>query len=495
MPDKHEIIANVEKYTASELVDYIESGIITLEEIEFSVSEDVYREVYDKLNRLFDGPDTVPPGEKTRPMQWYEVDQNNIESLKRFVRENPHDSQCDEARRLINALRREAMIGLGAQALISRINEIGTNEKDSNSKDAAIVSEIIERLSKKRVTREQFLGIIRNDKNLLSSYVLTSLVEKGVIMYSELEHLGIDRRFIEHLANKVPRQTFKMPQKLSEIGKLSTEVYFWGIPSSGKSCALGAIMSVANNGLVASMAKNPTCQGYDYMTRLSTLFKEDGKVGTLPEGTSIYSTYEMGFDLTDGNGAVHPITCIDLAGELVRCMYKRNANETLDKDEAESLNTLTDILVDNRTGNRKIHIFVIEYGGEARLYEGLSQPEYLDAALDYIERTKIFDTETDAIYIMLTKVDKTGKVGQPLVKELKSYIISKYKGFYDRLQRICIDREINGGEVECIPFSLGQVCFQDYCLFNEAPAANMVRKLIIRAKGFKKGKLRAILKK
>ncbi len=86
MPDKHEIIANVEKYTASELVDYIESGIITLEEIEYSVSEEVYREVYDKLNRLFDGPDTVPPGEKTRPMQWYEVDQNTIEALKRFVR-------------------------------------------------------------------------------------------------------------------------------------------------------------------------------------------------------------------------------------------------------------------------------------------------------------------------------------------------------------------------------------------------------------------------
>jgi hypothetical protein len=90
---------------------------------------------------------------------------------------------------------------------------------------------------------------------------------------------------------------------------------------------------------------------------------------------------------------------------------------------------------------------------------------------------------------MLTKVDKTGVKGQALVDVLTQYIEDNYKGFYQGLEKICRDCEINGGKVERIPFSLGQVCFQDYCLFNEAPAANVVKKLLTRSKGFKNGKL------
>ena len=53
----------------------------------------------------------------------------------------------------------------------------------------------------------------------------------------------------------------------------------------------------------------------------------------------------------------------------------------------------------------------------------------------------------------------------------------------------CEDYEINNGIVEIIPFSLGQVCFQDYCLFDERPAANIVRKLLERTKGFKNDRI------
>ncbi len=80
-------------------------------------------------------------------------------------------------------------------------------------------------------------------------------------------------------------------------------------------------------------------------------------------------------------------------------------------------------------------------------------------------------------------------MGQELVRVLSKYIDENYKGFYQGLEKICRDYEINGGKVERIPFSLGQVCFQDYCLFNASPAENVVKKLLIRSKGFKNGKL------
>lgn len=528
MPSKQAIIDNIEEYSAAELVQYIKDGIVSFNELcdetdgyfPASVRKEVQRMLAGSedddwqnakrvnteeafLNFLKTYPDSRHADDartaivtiqreaahNARKGLWDSIDKTDISALRNFIQENPTDSHCMEARRLINAIQEEEFLGFDINALIDRIHAIQT-DKDVNDPDAEIAKEISNNLKRKKISQNDLLEVIKKDNNLLRASVLKKLINDGYLEYSDFLKIGIDKRFIQHLAKGESKQRFGLPKELQKINKVSTEIYFWGIPSSGKSCALGAVLSVASNGSVArSMSKDPDCQGYGYMTRLSQLFKSDGKVGTLPEGTSIYSTYEMGFDLEDENGASHPITCIDLAGELVRCMYKSDAGEEMSDDEIKALDTLTNVLVDNRTVNRKIHFFVLEYGGEDRKYEGLSQTEYLDAALRYIERTKIFQTETDAIYLMLTKVDKTGVVGQELVSVLTDYIEKNYKGFYQGLEKICRDHEINGGKVERIPFSLGEVCFQDYCLFNEAPAANVVKKLLIRSKGFKNGKL------
>ena len=302
----------------------------------------------------------------------------------------------------------------------------------------------------------------------------------------------IDPEFIAYMMSVKPVTPYSQStEKLKSVHKEScTEIYFWGIPSSGKSCALGAILSVANNGKVAlSMKKDNKCQGYGYMTRLSNLFKNNGTVSTLPEGTAVTSTYEMGFDLEDQNQKVHPITCIDLAGELVRCMYKKDAKEKPNPQQEEVLDTLTNVMINNRTQNRKIHFFVIEYGAEDRLYEGLPQQVYLEAAVAYIQSTGIFKKDTDGLYLLISKVDKAKAYGEELVKKLKSYINDNYQGFYNGLKKICRDNEINGGEVEIIPFSLGEVCFQNYCKFDDRAAAKVVNKIIDRTYGYKPGKM------
>lgn len=528
MSSKQEIIDNVEYYSAAELVMYIKSGILTFGELCEETAGYLPANVRKEIQQLLAGsededwqnvkalnsedaymdflskyPDSKHADEarsaisyikleavnKANQKQWDLVDKTDIEALRKFVKENPSDVHCQEARKMINKIQEEEFSGFDIDALVDIIHAIQT-DKNVNDPDTQIVKEISSYLERKKISQSDLLEIVRQDNNILRAYVLKKLIEDGYIEYSDLKKIGIDSRFIQHLYKGESKQGFLIPNELQKINKVSTEVYFWGIPSSGKSCALGAILSVANNGSVArSMSKDPDCQGYGYMIRLAQLFKSDGKVGTLPEGTSIYSTYEMGFDLEDVNGVTHPITCIDLAGELIRCMYKSDAGEEMSDDEIKALDTLTNVLVDNKTINRKIHFFVLEYGGENRKYEGLSQTEYLDAALRYIERTQIFKTETDAIYLMLTKVDKTGVVGQQLVDILTQYIDDNYKGFFNGLEKICKDHEINGGRVERIPFSLGKVCFQDYCLFNEAPAANVVKKILMRSKGFKNGKL------
>lgn len=531
MPNKQAIFDDIEQYSASELADYIRSGIFTFEELKQETEGYLSAAVRKDLEQILANseqdcwskaqqenteeaylyflrsyPDSshaddaraairTLKSEKEHSAQqsrWEQVDKNDIKSLKDFISNNPTDPHIREARQRLSKLQEEEFLGPDTDALIKRIHSIETDKRIVDP-DLAIGNEIINYLQNGKISQDVLLAVIKRDNNLLRTSVLKKLIEDGFLTYEDFINIGIDSRFVKYLAGGSSRVSFIQSRKLEKINKKSTEIYFWGIPSSGKSCALGAILSVANNGKIArSMAKDPDCQGYGYMTRLAQLFKINGEVGILPEGTSIYSTYEMGFDLEDEKGAMHPITCVDLAGELVRCMYKSSAGEQMSVDETEALETLTRVLVDNRSVNRKMHFFVLEYGGENRQYEGLSQTEYLDAALRYIERTEIFRTETDAIYLMLTKVDKAGVVGAELVNVLTQYIEDNYKGFYQGLERLCKQYEINNGKVERIPFSLGKVCFRDYCLFNEATAANVLKKILARSRGFRNGRFQRV---
>jgi hypothetical protein len=418
---------------------------------------------------------------------WNNVDKRDIKQLQDFINQYPLSPYIQEAKRLLHDLRQEQYLGVDIKALEKQIKAIRT-DTSINNPERAIYDKIVSYLNSGKITVTDLLSAIEEDNNFISGTVANLLWENGYI--TDFSATGIDSDFIAHMMSNVTPQKFSKPEPIVRITKSPcTEVYFWGIPSSGKSCALGAILSAAKNGRTAkSMQQDPDCQGYGYMTRLSNLFRSNGSVGTLPEGTAISSTYEMGFILEDEEGKEHPITCIDLAGELVRCMYKQDAGEILTTEQEQVLKTLTDILIDNRTKNRKIHFFVIEYGAEDREYEGLPQQDYLAAAVAYIQRTGIFKKDTDGLYLLVTKVDKAKVVGKELQETLKNYILENYQGFYNGLKKICKDNEINGGKVDIQPFTLGSVCFQSYCKFKEDTAAAVVRTLINRSYGYKPGK-------
>ena len=442
-----------------------------------------------------------PPVQKDPPVSddWNSVDKESIPALQAFIETHPDSPHIPEAKRLINKIinknEGDSLAGIDMDALIKKINNIQADKKVLNP-DETVYNLIISNLSKKNnISMEELVRAMTYDKNLLGARVVHKLYDEGYLVKEDFVKMGVDRAFIQHMLDDVRPKSFAQPEPLYEISRFSTEIYFWGIPSSGKSCALGGILSVANNGSVAShMDKDNHCQGYGYMSRLMLQFKNDGSVGTLPEGTSTTATYEMGFDLTDMKGLVHPITCIDLAGEMIRCMYKFDSGEDMPEDELRTLDTLTKILVDNRTNNRKMHFFVIEYGADDRYYEGLPQKTYLEAAVSYIKNFEIFKRDTDAIFILVSKVDKAPK-GANRNEVVKEYLQRNYQGFINGLKAICRQNEINGGELEIVPFSLGTVCFQNYCQFEDDAAKMVVNKIIERTPGYKQDKFHKIIGK
>ena len=526
---KQSILDDVQLYTAQELYQHIMDGVVTFEELVNESEGHFLPKVRKQLEKMLEG------GEEE---EWYNVQKRDNESgYKGFIALHPKSFHCAEARDRIKALQAlgaqdqadrewegldkgslDALQGFnkrypksphtreandliwdifnpyGPDRLVGEIRQIETDPLVLE-KSAPIVELIKKRIQEKKISSGDLLALLKDDHNIFSSAVVFELCSSAFLHFQDLLDIGIKRPFIQRLLEHESSEQLPFTGPIVKINKVSTEIYFWGIPSSGKTCALGGILHVANDGHTArTMIRDTECQGYGYMTSLPEMFHSNG-VCRLPPGTPVYATYEMGFDLIDNKKATHPITLIDLAGELVRCMYKFMAKLPLSDQEELALDTLTRILIDNRSVNRKVHFFVVEYGGENRLYDGKNQSVYLDAALRYIEQTKIFEKDTDAIYLIITKVDIIGQHGAELQETLRKYIESSdYKAFYNGLEYICERHQINGGVVEVIPFSLGEVCFQDFCIFNENASSKVVKKILERSKGFKSDKFNKFIK-
>lgn len=423
--------------------------------------------------------------------QWYkELDKKNRDALIRYLDKYPESRHAVEAQKLIEQLEFQDEI-YDDDYLLELINNI---REDKLIRGSAKLDALAENLRKLiiegKFTREKISCFICRHPNALTVDEISVLLKKALVSNSKLEEGGIDSRFIKAVKYARRSETFKAPDRISQISGTSTEVYFWGLPSSGKSCAIGAILSVANNGNIADSMECNQCQGYDYMSQLVSNFSATEEVAVLPPGTKITSTYEMAFDLHDNRNQVHPITIIDLAGELIRCFHLVKAGTKLDEEQQDAWNTLQSLLVSKRSENRKIHFFVIEYGAERNKYDNVAPDFYLQAVAKDIDQMGLFRHDTDAIYVMITKVDKTGLKGRALEQKLRGYINNYYKGFCNTLSEICNANNINGKKLLCIPFSLGRVCFSDLSIFDEKPAANVVRELLVRSAGISKSIIR-----
>lgn len=526
MPKKSAILNNVTEYSPEDLASYIQQGFVTLDELvnntdgEFtakmqlgvekllagSEDEDFKKvmesasiaDLQDFLNKYPMGtvahldavrerkhvlekiPASEPIVEESNgeEEEWFSIkNAGDIKLLEAFKEKYPNTSHLFELNKLITAEKNKEHSRKKSPIILkSMIN------KANSAEDVSKIIQVL--LENKTITIGMLLELIRQDHNLLSSAACNDIISRGILNRNDLSKCGIDNGFINKMLTNARSQNFEPARPLQTIAEPCTEVYFWGIPFSGKTCALGAILSAAKNGLAArSMIPDNSCQGFGYMNRLSTIFSP-GRICRLSGGTPVTSTYEMRFDLEDQEHKIHHVACIDLAGELFTCMFMKDAGEQMREDQKQALETLHNILLENRSNNRKIHFFVIEYGAEKRIYNGLPQAEYLNSAAAHLNSIGLFDSNTDAIYVLISKVDNASYEGS-LEEHLLKYMTKNYLGFYNNLLLICKEHGINKGRVKIVPFSIGNVCFKDYCQFDATSATKMVD-LLVRYSCFEK---------
>lgn len=517
------ILDNLDKYTAEQLTSYIRQGVVTLDELrQEGLAVNIRHEIEELLkndpeeddwqhacdldtieayqNYLDNYPEGNYRSDARRNLQslqndqavqekedddeftYSQVDRNDIQALDEFIRNNPTNRFRFEARRRKNELARKNRLS-GAE----RIHRIILQSDPYD-----IPRKIEELILRQEASEDDLIEIFRNDHNILPADIVKML--DSVIDFRALLDAGIDDAFIEQLEDFDSLQQSdldkidleKMPP-LKSIPDGFTEIYFWGVPASGKTCAVGSIMSTMTNGRgVKSVMPFTDSQGSSYMMPLASSFRED-KVCILPPRTKVEETFEMRYQITDDDNKEHGLAFIDLSGELFECMHLSRAQgkENLTPKQQRALTVLEDILVNNRSKNPKIHFFVIEYGSENNRYKGLSQNELLLSCLNYLDDKSILKDNTIGSYLIITKADKAGEAN------IGDYIDEYYSGFYNgltqRMTKWGINTRKGKSQVKRFPFSIGDVCFQKWCLYDPEWTQWIIEEIKTRSYGIETG--------
>lgn len=392
---------------------------------------------------------------------------NNMHTmfLKRYIKQGIISIEA-----LINAGLDEKRLRILDPDIDNKLRErVEQKEKEREQQEKVIRQQQEDELSQNREQANFIIQQLRDNPNAFYANELQGYINNRVICHDDLVKV-----FGEQKTNAI--LSFSEPSRLpegfapQELSPNSTEVFFWGTPSSGKTCALGGIISNAgNNGIMEKLQ----CNGYDYMTRLSNIFDSHGFC-TFPDSTSVETIQDMMMRLTDKKNKTHRVTLVDLAGELFRSVYFKRHELFLEENKAAILETAMSYLRDTR--NKKIHFFVVEYGAHDKEWEGLRMKDYLSDMVGFLEEENVFKKSTVGVYVLVTKCDLICGPRNDRPRLAYEYVEKELASFWNPLERVC---KRNGvGDLKVISYSVGDVFAQKLCKFDASDTEKVIDKLL-----------------
>jgi hypothetical protein len=426
--DEQQILDHVDSLTAEQLFNFISQGIVTLQELMLTGNLDATkRRAITNLQSKLDKEDDAA---------WEYVRYGNEVGLSDYISNYPVGKYVQDAKDKIVALEQQRRAA--------------------------------------QVERQGILDNLRQNKNSYTPGMIKEKLRNRAITTDDLQNCGVPNEILNRLDNITSPQ-LRLGETPSSIPDGYTEVYFWGIPGSGKTCALAAVLNTAEHLGVLEIATGP---GYDYMTRLKNIFVN--QYGILPSPSPVETTQYLPFVLKKDKEKPRSVSLIELSGEIFQCFYHKNANIPFPtQSHSDTFDTLIKFLKGN---NRKIHFFFIDYEKENNVdSEGYTQGDYLSAASTFFKNNDVFGKSTDAIYIVLTKSDLMPCGKNERVQCAKDYLKNNnFTAFVNALKERCKQHSINAGKLTVEPFSLGDVYFQQICSLDKDSSKKIVDILIER---------------
>lgn len=357
----------------------------------------------------------------------------------------------------------------------------GKNIAEANAKIHKIIEDR-DRIIREKESRDKMLHEIKQNIN---EYTPDEIIDK--LSREDLDNLcndlDIDPSLIINY-DAPPLRFNDIPKSENQIPLDYTEVFFWGIPSSGKTCALSAILSTIKKDY--SM-EEPDCEikfGSTYRKSLVNIFHSDH--GYLPGRTNEDRTQYMPFLFYKrGEKNKRRISFFELSGEVFKYFFEKvNNTNIISSEERESIEKSFDSLeLLLNSNNQKIHYFFIDYNQETKHTiddNGLTQDDYLSAAATYFrDNNNIFKKKTDAVYVVVTKSDEIKADIHSRAEKAKSFLEVNFGNFMDVLKNQC---DSNSIDFDVKLFSIGDVFFKRICKVNREYSKNIIDNLLDRVK-------------
>lgn len=267
------------------------------------------------------------------------------------------------------------------------------------------------------------------------------------------------------------------------ITEKCTEIYFWGDPGSGKTCAMAAILSCVNQ---LGYFKPRSGPGAKYMSQLAGAFgsTQEAPAVFLPQGTPEEVTQYM--PLTLNAKEMHDLAIIELSGEVFKCFKVAMTDgeeyfETDEKDpeKAKLAKTYKQVKRYLESNNPKYHFFVLDSQSD-----DAGQADSLNWAAAYFDENKLFNGTTLGISLIVTKCDRLSPDKKQWQACANKCAENRAPALVRSLKQILGPKglKLTDGRIEIIPLSIGEVFFQKLCIFDSEHATRLVKTLLQYAK-------------
>jgi GTP-binding protein EngB required for normal cell division len=277
---------------------------------------------------------------------------------------------------------------------------------------------------------------------------IKGLINKRTITFDDILDAGVANKTVNALKYYCSTEKITKSYTVDDLPPMEegrTDVYFVGLPGSGKSTMIAGLLNVAHKtGILLPDPYHPA--GVTFQTNLI----QDLNKGVLPERTRSGSYNYIAASLNDTSNKRHPLNIVDVPGEL----YNRI------QDNAEVDKFLT--YINNK--NKKILIFVID----SLEHENNNSISAYDQSVVFPNILQIFNKsgvleQTDAIYLVVNKFDA--------IKESKYSYDDRPNGdlaleFLNEdflaLKNNCISARSdtrNSIKIKVIPFSIGNLAY------------------------------------
>ncbi|MFM9947412.1 MAG: hypothetical protein ACKV1O_05695 [Saprospiraceae bacterium] len=404
--DKNFILKTVNRISVADLFEYISNGIVSFEELR--ATGKLHHEKQVELRELIDKfrIDT----EKEKALWEHALMQDTIEAYQQYFQEYPNGRYHENAQNKIALLRREV-----------------------------------------QDRKQKLLDDIKKREHHYTAFSIRELIRKEELTEADLVSEGIiSETALQLLLNPpviFPTLDWK---ELPALKDYATDLYFFGIPSSGKSCLLSGILFYANrHGGLELEIDNQV--GLEYAHSLI----RSVDVGYVPPASPIESVNYISAKIFDEKEAPHPINIIEMSGEFFNETYRTTS---LNGERSIGANGY----LSNQ--NRKVIFLIIDYKKDISPSDAsvADQSQQLSTVLKLLEKDKTL-SKTDALFLVLSKSDLLpGGVND--LKSAEEFIDSKYLSLRKYVRRLSEKFKFN---TAIHTFSLGQFMLEKTFKYDE----------------------------